>query len=64
MVHKEYSKKITACIAILVILSMIAAFAVFESRREPKPAWDTEFPIANAQVSWDQTFYGGPEVKP
>lgn len=51
---KERSK--TAIL--FLVLMILAALTVFEFTREEKPAYDSVCPIANAHVSWNQTFYG------
>ena len=51
---KERSK--TAIL--FLILMILAALTVIEFTREEKPAYDSVCPIANAHVSWNQTFYG------
>ena len=57
--NTSITKKERAKTAILVLVLMIlAALTVFEFTREEKPAYDTVCPIANANVSWNQTFYG------
>ena len=37
-----------------------AVIALIGIGRSEKTAWDAEFPMANAGISWEQTFHPGP----
>ena len=51
--------RVKTAIAIVALLGVLAAWAVtFALDRAPE-TWDSVHPIANAAVSWEQTFYGG-----
>ena len=64
--HRHYNtipteRKVFAIIMAVFLLAVIAVgvlalFGVFD-----KPAWepDVYYPMANAKVSWEQTFYAG-----
>lgn len=54
LMKKEWLKTAFLILALMIL----AALTVFEFTREEKPAYDTVCPIANANVSWNQTFYG------
>lgn len=42
--------------AALVIGALVAANVIQD--RQIEETWDVSYPIVNAHVSWDQTFYG------
>ena len=44
-----------AILAVFVVWAVLTLCGVFET-----PTWepDVSYPMANANVSWDQTFYG------
>ena len=44
-----------AILAVFVVWAVLTLCGVFE-----KPTWepDVSYPMANANISWDQTFYG------
>ena len=42
--------------AALVIGALVAANVIQD--RQIEETWDVSYPIANAHVSWNQTFYG------
>ena len=63
MTKNHYNTSITkrerAKTAILVLVLMIlAALTVFEFTCEEKTVYDSVSPIANAHISWNQSFYG------
>ena len=65
MNQKHFSKKSVFSKVLLAILIALIAFAVYAfSTARAKNDWDVEFPLANAHISWQQTFYGIPEVRP
>ena len=41
----------------LILMILVALTAIELSWKEPA-SYDAEFPMANAKVSWNQTFYG------
>ena len=47
-----------ALAALAALILAAAAILVYEAR-QVKPAWDESYPIVNANISWDQTYYGG-----
>lgn len=57
--NTSITKRERAKTAILVLVLMIlAALTVLEFTREEKPVYDSVSPIANAHISWNQSFYG------
>ena len=60
MKYSTFDRKRKAiAVASLIILILAAAVVLIVEGRNQEPAWDAEYPIVNAHVSWDQTFYGG-----
>ena len=55
-ITKELKKSIPAALAVLLLAGMVA-LNVFVP--EPVTEPDAEYPMANVNVSWSQTFYGG-----
>ena len=47
-------------IACGIIIAVIIAIAVLAISDAEEKTWDTCHPMANVNVSWQQTFYGGP----
>ena len=48
-------------IALRVILLALIAFAVWAfSTASAGKDWDVEYPMANAHIDWEQSFYPGP----
>ena len=45
---------------ILLVLAIVGGLIwnTIEENKTP-PAWQTEYPMANASISWEQTFKGG-----
>ena len=61
--YKHYIKKETKGQIIFIIFLLIAIAAgliwnAIEESNQP-PAWQTSYPMANANISWEQTFHGG-----
>ena len=55
-ITKELKKSIPAALAVLLLAGMVALnLCVPEPVTEP----DAEYPIANAYVTWEQTFHSG-----
>lgn len=51
-------RTIPALMAVLIVV-VIALAALNLSDIGKQKTWDVEIPMANAQVSWLQTYYGG-----
>lgn len=49
----------TFAIFISVIAAVIMAMAGIAAAKENERTWDSEHPMANAGISWSQTFHGG-----
>ena len=45
-------------ILLVVILAGVVGWLIGSSNAE-EPAWDAEFPMANVNVSWKQSFHSG-----
>ena len=59
MNHINYTTRQVACIALGIVFLLISMFVIIEIRTEPGQIWDVECPMANAAISWQQTFYSG-----
>ncbi len=46
-------------IAMVIIAAVIVALCVLLVAEEGKRTWDTEHPLVNSNISWEQTFYSG-----
>ena len=46
-------------IIISVLAAAIMAMAGIAAAMENERTWDSEHPMANAEISWSQTFHGG-----
>ena len=62
--YRNYSNtssgKMKTIVAVFSLLVVLAAWVVFIAvDREPE-TWDTVHPIPNVNISWNQTFHGGP----
>ena len=62
--HKNYIKKETKgqIIFVAVILLAIAIGLIWNMIEESnqQQAWQTSYPMANTNISWNQTYYPGP----
>ena len=49
-------------LCVLAVITIIHGVMVLE-KADRRSAWepDCEYPMANAHISWEQTFYGGAE---
>lgn len=62
MNHNQYT---TSCgkwktlFAVLFLLAVLTAWVVTLATEKEPETWDSIHPIPNANISWDQTFYGG-----
>lgn len=54
----DRKRKVIAAVSLIILIMAVAAVLIFEARNT-KPAWDDSYPIVNANISWDQTYYGG-----
>ena len=45
--------------AALAVILIICAGLFIGAEHTGKTAWDTEHPMPNAHISWEQTYYGG-----
>ena len=52
-------KRKTFYIILAVILATVIALAWWTFGGAEKPAWDTCYPMANANISWGQSHHGG-----
>lgn len=64
MNHSHYTisggkGRVKTAIAIVALLGILAAWAVTFAMDKAPETWDSVHPIANAAVSWEQTYYGG-----
>ena len=48
-------------IVLIVLLMILAGFVgwLIGSSNAEEPAWDAQYPMANANVSWMQTYHSG-----
>lgn len=47
-------------IIVVAIVMLAAAGVLAEKETAGKPAWDAVYPMANAKISWMQTYYPHP----
>ena len=54
--RKAFATALIAILAVFVVWAVLTLCGVFE-----KPTWepDVSYPMANANVGWNQTFYAG-----
>ena len=52
-------KGTTIAAVMIAILMMVAAVIALTRDGGKAGTWDSVHPMANANVSWEQTFYGG-----
>ena len=45
--------------AMIVIAALMAAIIWVTLKEENRKTWDTEHPLVNSNISWEQTFYKG-----
>ena len=57
--HQEKRERIKLALAVLMLLAVIASWAVTLITEKPRKGYDIELPMANAHVSWMQTFREG-----
>ena len=62
--HKHYIKKeqkgqIIFIALILLAIAVGLLWNAIEESNQP-PAWQTSYPMANANISWEQTHHPGP----
>ena len=61
MNRNHYIKKSVISKVLIVILFIVIAFAVYAvTTASAGKTWDAEYPMANARISWQQTFHAGP----
>ena len=58
--YNTTSGKVKTIIAVLFLLAVLVAWAVTLATDTTPETWDTTHPIPNANISWEQTFHGGP----
>lgn len=57
--HRKKRERIKFALAVLMLLAVIAAWAVTLATEKLRKDYDIELPMANANVSWMQTFREG-----
>jgi hypothetical protein len=57
--HREKMERIKLALAVLMLLAVIAGWAVTLATEKPRKDYDIELPMANAHVSWMQTYREG-----
>ena len=55
---KEMSRK-SFIIALVILAAIIIGLCVLIANEWNRKTWDTEHPLTNANISWEQTFYKG-----
>ena len=60
-IKRDKESKVFAAVACLIVLALIAMIILQLCGMFDEPLWkpDMEFPLANANVSWLQSFHGG-----
>ena len=51
--------RIFAVIAVILVTAALIALDGAVLAKEAPENWDVSYPMANAHVSWEQTFFGG-----
>ena len=57
----DHERKVFAAVMIVILLALITLFVLEVCGVFDGQVWKpvTEFPLANANISWEQTFYPG-----
>ena len=46
-------------IALVIIAALVIGMFVLMNAEENRKTWDTEHPLVNSNISWEQTWYKG-----
>lgn len=46
-------------VALVIIAALVIGMFVLMEAEENRKTWDTEHPLVNSNISWEQTFYSG-----
>lgn len=46
-------------VALVIIAALVIGMFVMMAAEENRKTWDTEQPLVNSNISWEQTFYSG-----
>lgn len=46
-------------VALVIIAALVIGMFVMMAAEENRKTWDTEHPLVNSNISWEQTFYRG-----
>lgn len=46
-------------VALVIIAAVVTGMFVMMAAEENRRTWDTEHPLVNSNISWEQTFYRG-----
>ena len=57
-IKKETKGQIIFIICIIMAVLIGLMWNAIEENNTP-PTWQTEYPIVNSQISWEQTYHGG-----
>ena len=55
---KEMTRK-SFIIALVIIAALVTGMFVLMAAEENRQTWDTEHPLVNSNISWEQTWYKG-----
>ena len=59
--RKHFSTILWERIVLIILVAILSGFIGWLiGNGNAEPAWDTEFPMVNAKVSWENTYYPGP----
>lgn len=59
MYYSRKQKQMKALIILAAVILMACAGVWFITAQGGETAWDAEFPMPNAHISWEQTYYSG-----
>ena len=64
--RNSITKKVISAMLRIILIALIAfVVCTFFNVQAEKTAWDVEYPMANAKVTWQQSYHsGGWEVNP
>ena len=57
-IKKETKGQIICVIMIILAIVIGLVWNALEASNQPQ-AWQTSYPMANAHISWEQTYHGG-----
>ena len=63
--RNSITKKVVSAMLRIILIALIALVVCTFFNVQAEKAWDVEYPMANAKVTWQQSYHsGGWEVNP